>query len=111
MYAVINSGGKQARVAVGETVEVELLASEPGDELRLTPLLLVDGEEVVTDRVALAEAAVVAKVIGETKGPKINGFTYKAKARARRRYGHRQRYTTLEITGIESAAAAGSAAK
>ena len=111
MYAVVNSGGKQARVAVGETLEVELVGREPGDELRLTPLLLIDGEEVVTDGAALAGASVLAKVVGETKGPKITGFTYKAKARRRRRYGHRQRYTTIEITGIEKAAKAGSAKK
>jgi large subunit ribosomal protein L21 len=111
MYAVINSGGKQARVAVGETLEVELTGNEPGDELRLTPILLVDGDQVVTDQGALSKASVLAKVIGETKGPKITGFTYKAKARARRRYGHRQRYTTIEITGIETAKKAASAKK
>ncbi|HLI45209.1 MAG TPA: 50S ribosomal protein L21 [Acidimicrobiales bacterium] len=103
MYAVIDTGGKQARVEVGEQVDVELLGSEDGAELRLTPILLVDGDEVVTDPAALSAAAVTARVLGETKGPKITGFTYKAKTRRRRRYGHRQRYTTIEITGIEGA--------
>lgn len=100
MYAVIDSGGKQQRVEVGETVDVELLAAAPGDELSLVPLLLVDGERVVTAAGDLAASKVEATVLGETKGPKITGFTYKAKSRSRRRYGHRQRYTTLEITGI-----------
>ncbi|MGO9195846.1 MAG: 50S ribosomal protein L21 [Acidimicrobiales bacterium] len=103
MYAVINTGGKQARVEVGEQVDVELIASEAGEEVRLIPILLVDGAEVVTDAAALAASSVTATVVGETKGPKITGFTYKAKSRQRRRYGHRQRYTTLEITGIEGA--------
>ncbi|MHB1986693.1 MAG: 50S ribosomal protein L21 [Acidimicrobiales bacterium] len=103
MYAVINTGGKQARVEVGEQIDVELLGSENGDEVRLTPLLIVDGDDVVTDPGALGGAGVVATVIGRTKGPKITGFTYKPKSRQRRRYGHRQGYTTLEITGIEVA--------
>ncbi|HET9091482.1 MAG TPA: 50S ribosomal protein L21 [Acidimicrobiales bacterium] len=102
MYAVISTGGKQARVEVGERVDVELLASAAGDEVRLTPTLLVDGDAIVVDPAALAAASVTATVVGETKGPKIHGFTYKSKTRQRRRYGHRQRYTTLEITGIEA---------
>jgi large subunit ribosomal protein L21 len=104
MYAVINAGGKQERVEVGELVDVELLEAQPGDELTLTPLLVVDGDDVVAAPEALAAATVSATVVGEVKGPKIVGFTYKAKTRHRRRYGHRQRYTTLEITAIESTA-------
>ena len=57
---------------------------------------------------ALAAKSVTATVVGEVKGPKIVGFTYKSKTRQRRRYGHRQRYTTLEITGIGASDAAGS---
>jgi len=100
MYAVINAGGKQERVEIGELVDVELLDAAPGDELNLIPLLVVDGDEVVTSADALAAKSVTATVIGEVKGPKIDGFTYKSKTRQRRHYGHRQRYTTLEITGI-----------
>ena len=100
MYAVINAGGKQERVEIGEIVDVELLDAAPGDELSLIPLLVVDGEEVTASRDALAAKSVTATVIGEVKGPKIVGFTYKSKTRQRRHYGHRQRYTTLEITGI-----------
>ena len=100
MYAVINAGGKQERVEVGELVDVELLEAAPGDELSLTPLLVVDGDDVTASPEGLAGKTVTATVVGEVKGPKIVGFTYQAKARRRRRYGHRQRYTTLEITGI-----------
>ncbi len=100
MYAVIDAGGKQARVAEGERVDVELLSAGPGDEVRLTPVLLVDGEEVLATPAQLAGAAVTGRVIGLAKGPKIIGFQYKSKARYRKRWGHRQKYTTVEITGI-----------
>ena len=106
MYAVIDAGGKQERVEVGELVDVELLGAEPGDELQLRPLLVVDGQDVVSSATALAGASVTATVVGEAKGPKIVGFTYKSKTRQRRRYGHRQRYTTLEITAIAGPPAA-----
>jgi large subunit ribosomal protein L21 len=100
VYAVIRTGGKQERVEEGQTLSVELLAAEDGDEVTFAPILLVDGDTVVTDRDALSTAQVAARVVGEAKGPKIKGFTYKPKTRGRRAWGHRQRYTTIEITGI-----------
>jgi large subunit ribosomal protein L21 len=100
MYAVIDAGGKQERVEVGEVIDVELRHAAIGDELELTPLLVVDGDQVVATADALASRLVKATVVGETKGPKITGFTYKSKTNQRKRYGHRQRYTTLEITAI-----------
>jgi large subunit ribosomal protein L21 len=101
MYAVIKTGGKQERVAEGERVRVELLGKGEGDEVIFTPLLLVDGESVVTGG-DLAAATVSARVVGEEKGPKIRGFTYKNKTNQRKRWGHRQKYTTIEITGIST---------
>jgi len=106
MYAVIDSGGKQARVQVGEQLDVELLGAGPGDEVSFVPKLVVDGDLVVTERDPLAASSVKGRVIGLAKGPKIVGFTYKAKARGRRRYGHRQWYTTVEITSIDHPGAA-----
>ena len=100
MYAVIRTGGKQERVEEGQTLSVELLGASDGDEVTFDPILLVDGETVVTNRDELASAKVAARVVGEVKGPKIKGFTYKPKTRGRRAWGHRQRYTTIEITGI-----------
>ena len=100
MYAVIRTGGKQERVEEGQTLAVELLGATDGDEVTFDPILLVDGETVVTNRDELASAKVAARVVGEVKGPKIKGFTYKPKTRGRRAWGHRQRYTTIEITGI-----------
>lgn len=98
MYAVIQSGGKQYRVEEGQRLEVERLGE--ADEVTLTPILLVDGDAVLATPAQLSGAAVTARVVGETKGPKIVGFTYKNKANERRRWGHRQRYATIEITGI-----------
>jgi large subunit ribosomal protein L21 len=101
MYAVIDTGGKQARVQIGEQLDVELLAAGPGDEVSFVAKLVVDGDRVVAERDPLGASSVTGRVIGLAKGPKIVGFTYKAKARGRRRYGHRQRYTTVEITAID----------
>src|SRR5688572_22892615 len=100
MYAVIQTGGKQARVAEGQRLEVELLGEDDGAEVTFRPILLVDGDTVVSAPGQLAGATVSGRVVGTTKGPKIRGFTYKNKTNQRRRWGHRQRYTTVEITGI-----------
>ena len=101
MYAVIKSGGKQYRVENGQQLEVELLGVDCDDEnVELRPVLLVDGDSVLAGPKALGKAKVTAKVVGETKGPKITGFTYKNKSNQRKRWGHRQRYSTIEITGI-----------
>jgi large subunit ribosomal protein L21 len=100
VYAVITTGGKQHRVAEGQRLEVERLGAEVGSEVSFTPLLVVDGDRVTATPADLASASVGARVVAEVKGPKIRGYTYKAKSRSRRRWGHRQRYHTIEITGI-----------
>jgi large subunit ribosomal protein L21 len=100
MYAVIQTGGKQARVAEGSRLDVELLGQDDGAEVTFRPVLLVDGETVTSAPADLAGATVTGRVLGTTKGPKIRGFTYKNKSNQRRRWGHRQKYTTVEITGI-----------
>jgi len=110
MYAVIDTGGKQARVQVGEQLDVELLNAAPGDEVSFVPKLVVDGDRVVTERAPLEASSVTGRVVGLAKGPKIIGFTYKAKARGRRRYGHRQHYSTVEITAIDLPGGASAAA-
>lgn len=100
MYAVIKTGGKQERVEEGQQVAVELLGAGDGTEISFEPVLLVDGDTVLAGAAKLAGATVSARVVGESKGPKIRGFTYKNKSRGRRQWGHRQHYTTIEITGI-----------
>jgi large subunit ribosomal protein L21 len=100
MYAVIQTGGKQYRVEQGDRVEVERL---DGDEVTIRPVLVVDGDVVLATSAQLEGATVKARVVGEAKGPKINGFTYKNKSNQRRNWGHRQKYSTIEITGITRA--------
>jgi large subunit ribosomal protein L21 len=99
MYAVIATGGKQARVAEGDVLDVELLGVDEGAEVTFTPVLLVDGETVIAGA-DLGAASVSGRVLGRSKGPKINGMTYKNKTNSRKRYGHRQHYDRVEITGI-----------
>ena len=104
MYAVIQTGGKQYKVAQGERLDVERLApAGEGGDVTFRPVLVVDGERVVSTADGLAEAQVTARIVGEAMGPKIRGFTYKNKTNSRRRWGHRQHYTTIEITGIRPA--------
>ena len=100
MYAVIATGGKQEKVAEGQTVAVELLGADDGAEVSFTPVLVVDGDTVLATPTQLEGATVSGRVVGTTKGPKIDGFTYKRRTNQRRRYGHRQKYTTVEITKI-----------
>lgn len=102
MYAVISAGGKQYRVSEGQVLDVERIGAV-GDEVSLTPVLVVDGDRLLAGPDELSGVSVAARVVGETKGPKIRGFTYKAKTRSRRRWGHRQQYTTIEITSISTA--------
>jgi large subunit ribosomal protein L21 len=99
MYAVIATGGKQERVEQGQRVQVERLG--PVDStVEFSPILLVDGDTVLATPDQLAGAKVTARIVGEERGPKITGFVYQAKARRRRRWGHRQTRATIEITGI-----------
>jgi large subunit ribosomal protein L21 len=100
VYAVIRTGGKQERVSEGQRLEVELLGEAEGSDVSFAPILVVDGDTVLAKPDELAGASVRARVVGETKGPKIVGFTYKNKTNQRKRWGHRQRYSTIEITGI-----------
>lgn len=103
MYAVIATGGKQRRVETGERLDVELLAAQAGEEVTFAPVLVVDDGAVLATPDELAGASVTGRVVGETKGPKIEGFTYKNATTNRRRWGHRQRYSTVEITAIATA--------
>ncbi len=103
MYAVIKTGGKQEKVEAGQILNVEKLGKAVGDEVTLTPVLLVDGDTVLATPGQLEGATVTAKVVGEAKGPKIDGFTYKKRTNQRRHYGHRQKYSVIEITSITSA--------
>ena len=101
MYAIIRAGGKQAKVKAGDVIEIERV-KDATDSMTFTPLLVV-GEDgsAVTDRDALSGAKVVAEVLGETKGDKIDIFKYKNKTGYRRHIGHRQKYTQIRVTSID----------
>ena len=100
MYAVIATGGKQEKVAEGQHITVERLDAEEGADVSFVPVLVVDGERVLASATALASASVKGRIVGSAAGPKINGFTYKRRTNQRRRYGHRQHYSVVEITSI-----------
>jgi large subunit ribosomal protein L21 len=100
MYAVIKTGGKQEKVEAGQVLNVERLGAAVGDEVTLTPVLVVDGDTVLATPGQLAGASVTARIVGEAAGPKITGFRYKNKSNQRKRWGHRQHYDAIEITAI-----------
>ena len=102
MYAIVRSGGRQHKVAVGDVLEIDRVHSAAGSSVALTPLLLVDGSSVTSDASALASVSVTAEVVAETKGPKIRIMKFKNKTGYRKRQGHRQKYTQVRVTGIES---------
>lgn len=109
MYAIVKTGGKQYKVAVGDVVEVEKVSGAPGDVVALPALLVVDGGSVTSDAAALANVSVSGEVVAHTKGPKLNIMRYKNKTGYKRRLGHRQKHTQVRVTAIETGAAAGSA--
>ena len=100
MYAIVKSGGKQYKVAVDDVLTVEKIVGEPGAEVSLPAVLLVDGDELTTDADALAGASITAKVVEHTKGPKIRIHKFKNKTGYHKRQGHRQPLTKLQVTKI-----------
>ena len=102
MYAIVRSGGKQQKVAVGDVIEIDSLPDEVGDSVSLPVLMLVDGDNVTADADALAKVTVSAEVLGATKGPKITILKYKNKTGYRKRQGHRQKYTQVKVTDINA---------
>ncbi|GMR21627.1 MAG: 50S ribosomal protein L21 [Gammaproteobacteria bacterium] len=100
MYAVIETGGKQYRVAVGDKVKVEKLNVEAGDDVTLDRVLMIqDDKEVKVGTPTLSEN-VSARVVSHGRGEKIRIFKMKRRKNYRKQAGHRQDYTELEITGI-----------
>jgi large subunit ribosomal protein L21 len=100
MYAIVKTGGKQYRAAVGDVLTVEKLDAEPGAQVSLPAVLVVDGDQLTTDAAALAAFSVTGTVVEHAKGPKIRIHKFKNKTGYHKRQGHRQRLTRVEVTGI-----------
>lgn len=102
MYAVLRTGGKQVRVAPGDSVRVEKLEGAVGDPVELNEVLLVGGDEGARIGTPLVEGAkVVGTIAAQGRGPKLVIFKMKRRTGYRRKRGHRQSYTEIRIDGIE----------
>jgi large subunit ribosomal protein L21 len=105
MYAVIQTGGKQYRVAEGETLRVEKLPASPGEKLSFVPLLFADdGGNVQVGKPQVSGIKVEAEVLEQGLGKKLVIFKYKRRKSYRRKTGHRQPFTALKITAIKAGA-------
>ncbi len=100
-FAVVETGGKQYKVAPGQKIKVERLAGEAGDSISLDKVLLIaGGGEAKIGAPYLAGAAVEAKVVSQGRHDKKLVFRFHSKTRYRKRKGHRQQFTELEIISI-----------
>ena len=102
MYAIVRAGATQQKVAVGDVIEIDKIATPVGDSVTLPVVLVVDGEAVTSDAAKLGKASVTAEVLGGTKGPKIIIQKYKSKTGYKKRQGHRQKYTQVKVTAINA---------
>ncbi len=100
MYAVMKSGARQYRAAEGDTILVEKLPVEVGQEIEMEVLLIADGDDVRIGQPYVEGAKALAKVVAQEKGPKIHIFKYHPRKRYRKRAGHRQQYTRLRVEQI-----------
>ena len=103
MYAVIKTGGKQYKVQEGDTLRVEKIEAEEGGEITLDDVLMVaDGDNISVGAPVVAGATVAATVQSHGRGAKIKVIKFKRRKQHRKQMGHRQSYTELKITGINT---------
>ena len=100
MYAIVKTGGKQYRVQEGQTLLIERLPVDDGSTVSLQPLLYVNGSDVVEGE-GLASVSVEARVVGRERGPKLRVVKFKPKRGYKRRNGHRQHLTRIEVTSVK----------
>jgi large subunit ribosomal protein L21 len=110
MYAIVKTGGKQYRVERGQRLLVERLAAEAGSDVTLEPILY-RSDEAVFDKAGLESVQVTAKVVAHVRGEKLRVFKFKPKRGYKRRTGHRQDLTQIEVTDIAHGKAKAKAAK
>ena len=101
MYAIIATGGKQYRVSEGDTIYIEKLDNQEGEVVSF-PVLMLSGDEIQVGKPYIEGAEVTGKIVRHGKGEKIVIFKYKSKKNYRRKAGHRQPFTQVEITGIKA---------
>ena len=101
MYAVIQTGGKQYRVQQGDVLRVEKLAGDKGATVKFDKVLMLGGDAVKVGQPFVAGASVTATVVVQDRAKKIIVFKFRKRKNYRRKYGHRQPFTELRITGIE----------
>lgn len=99
MYAIISDGSKQYKVSEGDTVAVERLDQ---DNPSVTPILVVNGDTVLSSPEQLSKVSISVSIVGDTAGKKISGFNYKNKSNNRKRYGHRQKYHLISVDKISA---------
>ena len=100
MYAIVKAGGRQEKVAVGDTVIVDRIDAKAGAAVSFSALLVVEGANITSDAKALAGVKVTGEIVEELKGPKIDILRYKNKTGYRRRQGFRSQLTRVKITAI-----------
>ena len=100
MYAIVKAGGRQEKVAVGDTIVVDRIDAAIGASVSFPAVLLVEGANVTSDPMVLSSVKVAGEVLAEQKGPKIDILRYKNKTGYRRRQGFRAQQTRVKITAI-----------
>jgi large subunit ribosomal protein L21 len=101
MYAIIKTGGKQYRVAIGDIVDVELLNSDVGAQIEFGDVLFAyDGSKTQIGKPGISNFLVYGEVLGQVSGEKVTTLKYKRSHNQCRKWGHRQKYTRVKITGI-----------
>ena len=100
VYAIVRAGGRQEKVEVGTIVVLDRIKADKDGNIQLAPVLLVDGDTITHDAAALAKVTVTAEVISDLRGPKIVIQKFKNKTGYKKRQGHRQELTRVQVTGI-----------
>lgn len=101
MFAIVQTGGKQYKVSVGDEICVEKIERNVGEKVKLDVLMLADGETVKAGNPVLGDVVCEAEVVEHGKGDKIIVFKYKAKKNERKKQGHRQPFTKIKILAIK----------
>ena len=100
MYAIVNISGRQYKVEAGQTITVDRLNAEIGEELSFPVLMTVDGSKVKTGSPVIKDVVAKVKVLYHVQDKKITVFKYKAKKNERKKQGHRQPYTKITVESI-----------